>query len=78
MLYKMDLLCIDADVFSVVNIRLDLQKHAAKKRHRKLLRRVEQRFNITYGPAKVTAEKQRLYDEHKTRFKGFIHQTLEE
>ncbi len=78
MLYKMDLLCIDANVFSVVNIRLDLQKYAAKKRHRKIKKQVEQRFNITYGVAKVTPEKQRLYEQHKSRFKGFIHETLEE
>jgi len=78
MLYKMDLLCIDANVFSVVNIRLDLAKHALKKRHRKIKRKVEQRFNITCGPAKITAEKQLLYEQHKSRFKGFIHQTLDE
>lgn len=78
MLYKMDLLCIDANVFSVVNIRLDLQKYHIKKRHRKIQRRVEQRFNITYGPAKVTPDKQRLYEQHKSKFKGFIHDTLEE
>jgi arginine-tRNA-protein transferase len=78
MLYKMDLLCIDANVFSVVNIRLDLNKHTAKKRHRKIQRKVERQFNITCGPAKVTADKQRLYEQHKSRFKGFIHQTLDE
>ena len=78
MLYKMDLLCIDANVFSVVNIRLDLHNHSLKKSHRKIKRKVEQRFTIAIGPAKINPSRQALYDQHKTRFKGFIHETLDE
>ncbi|MDG2209171.1 MAG: hypothetical protein P8K81_04185 [Flavobacteriales bacterium] len=78
MLYKMDLLCIDADVFSVVNIRLDLNGYALKKRHRKIKRQVEQKFSVTCGRARVSADRQRLYEQHKSRFKGFIHATLDE
>lgn len=78
MLYKMDLLCIEANVFSVVNIRLELAKHALSKSQRKIKRRVEQRFTVAIGPAKVSQSRQRLYDQHKNRFKGFIHETLDE
>ena len=39
MLYKMDLLCIDAKVYSVVNIRLDMDKHALSKSQRKVKRK---------------------------------------
>jgi len=78
MLYKMDLLCIDANVFSVVNIRLDLMNHQLRKSHRRIKRKVEQRFTVTVGPAKISQSRQRLYDQHKARFKGFIHETLDE
>lgn len=78
MLYKMDLLCIDANVFSVVNIRLDLRQHELSKSQRKIQRQVEQRFTVAIGPAKVSQSRQRLYDQHKSRFKGFIHETLDE
>lgn len=78
MLYKMDLLCIDANVFSVVNIRLDLRQHQFKKRHRKIKRNVEQNFTVSCGPAKVSQSRQQLYSKHKHRFKGFIHETLDE
>lgn len=78
MLYKMDLLCVDADVFSVVNIRLGLDQYSIKKRHRKIKSRVENRFTITCGEVTLRDEHQRLYEQHKSRFKGFIHTTLDE
>ena len=78
MLYKMDLLCIDARVYSVVNIRLDLRKHTLSKSQRKIKRKVEKRFTVAIGPAKISQSRQRLYTAHKVRFKGFIHDTLDE
>lgn len=78
MLYKMDLLCVDSDVFSVVNIRLGLDQYAIKKRHRKIKKRVESRFTVTCGEVTLHDEHQRLYEQHKSRFKGFIHATLDE
>ncbi len=76
MLYKMDLLCLEGDVRSVVNIRLDLNKHDYSKSHRKIIKRVEERFTFTYGEAFASPEKEVLYARHKNRFKGFIHPTL--
>ena len=78
MLYKMDLLCIDNDLFSIVNIRLNLDKFNLRKGQRKLLRKAENKFKICYGTANPTPEKEVLYASHKHRFKGFIHGTLEE
>lgn len=76
MLYKMDLLCIEGDVRSVVNIRLDLEKHLSRKSQRKLIRKVEEKFTVTYGLAQPNANKEALYAQMKSRFKGFIHPTL--
>ena len=76
MLYKMDLLCIDERLFSVVNIRMNLDHHTPTSRQRKTMRRVESRFTVTYGHAQPNANKEALYAQHKSRFKGFIHNTL--
>lgn len=76
MLYKMELLCLEGDLRSVVNIRLDLDRYARKKSHRKIIRKVEEQFTFTYGIASSNAAKEGLYTNHKKRFKGFIHPTL--
>ena len=76
MLYKMDILCLDKDLFSVVNIRLNLQKHSMKKSLRKIERKGDERFTISTGPAQPNPEKELLYLQHKEKFKGFIHPTL--
>jgi arginine-tRNA-protein transferase len=65
-------------MYSVVNIRLNLAEFEAKKKHRKLLRRAENKFNFTYGFAEPTPAKEKLYKAHKHRFRGFIHDTLED
>ena len=57
MLYKMNLLCIDDEVYSVVNIRLNIEEFKHKKRQRKLLRKAEERFEIKFGKASPTPEK---------------------
>ena len=54
MLYKMDLLCIDDEVYSVVNIRLNIEEFRLRKSQRKLLKKAEQKFHITYGIASPT------------------------
>ena len=78
MLYKMDLLCIDDELFSVVNIRVKLNDFLLRKSQRKLLRRVDGRFRTVFGEANPTQDKETLYAAHKHRFKGFIHATLKE
>jgi arginyl-tRNA--protein-N-Asp/Glu arginylyltransferase len=78
MLYKMDLLCIDDEVYSVVNIRLNIEKFKLRKSQRKVLNKAEKRFHIVFGKATPNPEKEKLYQDHKHRFKGFIHGSLEE
>ncbi|WP_306644054.1 GNAT family N-acetyltransferase [Sanyastnella coralliicola] len=76
MLYKMDLLCLEEDVYSVVNIRLNLPKFELRKGQRKVVRKVEREFIVTYGKAQTNANKEALYQQQKKKFKGFIHPTL--
>lgn len=76
MLYKMDLLCVDETLYSVVNIRINLMQHVMSKRQRKLLRRNAKRYSVELGKVQITPEKERLYELHKPRFKGYVHDSL--
>lgn len=78
MLYKSELLCVDQDVQSIVNIRVPLQQHRFSKKQTRLLRNFKRDFDILVGPVDINDEKQRLYDQHKYRFKAFIHPKLED
>lgn len=78
MLYKVDLLCIERGIFGVVNIRMNLERFTLKKSQRKRISRCDRRFSMSIGRAKPDAEKEALYAQHKERFKGFIHPTLNE
>lgn len=78
MLYKMDLLCIEEDLFSVVNIRLDLDTFDFKKRHLKMLNKAKKMFRFEINKASSNISKEMLYQMHKVKFQGFIHSTLEE
>ena len=78
MLYKMDLLCIDNELYSIVNIRVKLENFMFRRSQKKLLRKVDGKFRTVFGEACPTPEKEALYTAHKHRFKGFIHATLEE
>lgn len=72
------MLCMDSSIHSVVNIRLPLKNYQFKPRHRKLLRRNDTKFSSRIGKVVINAEKEKLYQAHKNRFKGFIHATLRE
>jgi len=74
----MDLLCVENDLFSVVNIRLNLGNYLHKKRMRKILRKNNSEFRFEIGKAKVDLSRDRLYQLHKKKFKGFIHNNLSE
>lgn len=76
MLYKMDLLCLDKEIFSVVNIRLNLERFSLRKSQRKIVKKVEDRFRVTISHAFPNEQKELLYQQQKHKFQGFIHPTL--
>lgn len=76
MLYKMDLLIMERSLWSVVNIRLKLADFELRKSQRKCKRRVESNFRVVVQPARLDFRREALYQQHKTRFKGFVHNTL--
>lgn len=76
MLYKMGMLCMEGDIQSVLNIRLNLKSHEASKSQRKVLSKGSKRFRFEIKPARLNDRKEELYQQHKQRFKGFIHHSL--
>ncbi|MFT4779664.1 MAG: arginyl-tRNA--protein-N-Asp/Glu arginylyltransferase [Flavobacteriales bacterium] len=76
MLYKMDLLCIEEQIYSVINIRLPIEQFSLRKRQRKIVRKVENNFRVCCGKAQTNEAKEQLYQKQKKKFKGFIHPTL--
>ncbi len=76
MLYKMDILCLENDLYSVINIRLNLEKHKLKRSLAKIERRAKAKFRVEIGPVAINSEKEELYELQKKKFQGFIHQTL--
>lgn len=76
MLYKMGMLCLEGDIQSVINIRMDVRSFSPSKSQRKLLTRSSKRFRVEVRRARIDNSKELLYQEHKHRFKGFIHHSL--
>ncbi len=77
MLFRTDLICVEGEVWTPVNIRLDLKDFATSKSQRKLLRRVRKRFQVRIHPFVWDEEREALYQAFKGHFKGFIHADLE-
>ncbi len=78
LLYRMELVCMEQTVHSVINVRLPLREFNFRDSHLKLLRKNGRRFRVVKGPAVVTPELEALYAKQKSRFNGFIHASLED
>jgi leucyl-tRNA---protein transferase len=77
-IYRSEIVCLDEEVYSIRNIRLNVAGFQFRKRQRKLLRINNERFRVTLGPPRITEEKELLYQKHSIRFKAFVHTTLSE
>jgi leucyl-tRNA---protein transferase len=76
MMYRAKLICLNDDLFSVVNIRLRTNEYEPSKKLRKIERRCESRFTTIVRPMQLDQEKEALYQQHKNRFEGFIYGSL--
>ncbi len=72
----MDVLCMENKLLSVLNIRLNLHTNTLKKSLRKIHNKGVNRFKITIGNVKLCEESEQLYQDHKKKFKGFVHKNL--
>lgn len=78
MIFTCHFLCLEGDLYSPVWVRLSLTNHTFSKRLRKKIRKVESQFLIEVKPFELNEEKEALYQLHKSRFSGFICETLAE
>lgn len=76
MMYRAKLICLDDDLYSVINIRLNIANYTPPKSIRKIARKGDQRFTTIVRPYFIDAEKEALYQQHKKRFEGFIYSSL--
>lgn len=77
-LFRAHLLCLEGELYSVVNIRVVLDELKLSRSLRKVLNRGNRNFQVVIGRAQVDEAREALYVQHKTRFKGFIFDSLEE
>ncbi len=75
-MYRTDLLCFDANLETVINVRLPLADFKPKKRHRRIIKKANERFTIEIKPFELNEEKDALYQLHKHRFKGYLQRSL--
>jgi len=75
-MFRTDLLCFDANLETVINVRLPLDDFKPKKRHRRIIKKVKEQFTIEIKPFEITDEKDKLYQLHKHRFKGYLQRSL--
>ncbi len=59
---------VRGDIYSTVWIRLELTQHQFSKSQRKVIRKVENNFNIKISKAVFDIEKELLYKKYKKRF----------
>ncbi len=69
-------LCFEENFYSAIWIRLNLQQHDFNKHARKLMRRNGQRFRMECARAKITSEKEELYQRYKKNFPGLLAPSL--
>ena len=76
LLFRSQIICIDTEVNTVVNIRLPLEGYSMPKRMRKIFRRNQRKFRYEVGPFRVDADAERLYQYQRERFVGFLYNSL--
>ena len=78
MIFTCHFLCFENGLFSAVWIRLPLTDYTFRKSLRKIINKNKKKFNVFVRKAKFDAEKNDLYQLHKSRFEGYIAPTLKD
>ncbi len=78
MIFTCHYIFFKGQVYTPVWVRLDLQNYLFRKSLRKLMRKNESRFSVITRQAHFDREKEVLYQKHRTRFDGYVSETLEE
>ncbi len=75
--YRSEVVCIDSKVYGIRNIRFPVYAFSMRRSHRKLFAKNNKRFSIRVGTPHSDAKREQLYQGVKSRFKAFVHDTLE-
>lgn len=75
-MHRTRILCFEQALHEVINIRLPLKDYTPKKRLRRTKRKVNETFEVVVRPFQNSAEKERLYQQHKHRFRGYLQKSL--
>ena len=78
MMFRTEMVCLDGNYYSTINIRSRLEGFSFSKNQRKTLSRNKERFTYKISPFTHSEEKAALYEQHTHRFKGFIYPTLKQ
>jgi arginine-tRNA-protein transferase len=77
-MYRSKIICLDAEISSIVNIRLPLEGYRYPKRLAKLFRKHQERFRVKIAKMQIDDTKEALYKAHANRFKGYVFESLKE
>lgn len=69
-------LCFDKYFYSAIWIRLDLKGYTFRKSLRKVLKKNDLQFQVTYQPAIVDDQREQLYEAYRKDFPGLLAPTL--
>ncbi len=75
-IYRNEIVCISEQLYSVKHIRVPLVNFTPGKKHRKMLRRNKELFQVGISDPEVNDRKEELYSGQLNRFKAFVHVTL--
>jgi len=75
--YRSEVVCIDSKVYGIRNIRFPVCAFSMRKCHQKLFAKNNKSFTIRVGTPQCDPQREALYQGLKSRFKAFVHDTLE-
>lgn len=78
MLHNSKVICLDRKISSILNIRAPLDSYYPSKSLRKILKKNNTQFSFLITEVHITKEKQTLYKQHLSKFKGFLFENLEQ
>lgn len=78
LLHNSRVICLDGDVHSILNIRLPLKRHTLSKSLRKIKKLNDQQFTFKIQKVQLNEAKEKLYQKHMERFKGFLFESLDQ
>ena len=76
-LYRGDMLCLDNELRGLQHIRLPLARWQPSRSQRRVIKRNRRQLRCTFGPARIDAQRERLYHAMKPRFQGAIANELQ-